>query len=68
MELLSSIITVLLLLFACQHHNTMGYSCERITYSSDILRDIGGHIGAKPRIANSLFVDLHEFGISRIRR
>ena len=39
----------------------------RITYSSGTLRDIGGRVGARPRIADSLFKTLQTFGISSIR-
>lgn len=71
MELASCIITVLVLLFACQDlvmH--VDYPNERISriYSSGILRDIGGNnVAVRPRIIDSTFNILQNYGISNSR-
>jgi hypothetical protein len=61
---LTYLFTLLMLLFvAC---DSMGN--ERITYCSGTLKDIGNVVGSKPRIPNSLFGKLQDYGISRIRQ
>ena len=65
MELTSSIIPVVILLFTVK--DQIMCNSNGITYSSDTLKDIGIHFGSRPTIAKSLFETLQGYGIGRIR-